>query len=88
MNKLKVLGASLAMALLVASPAAADTVRIGGFTAESEFLGNDNVQVGGLTVESQFLFFEDGLFNNGFDNGVNDFDDDVFDDDFDDDIFD
>ena len=84
MNKLKVLGASAAMALLVASPAAADTVRIGGFTAESEFLGNDNVRVGGLTVESQFLFFEDGLFNNGFDNGVNDFDDD----DFDDDIFD
>lgn len=88
MNKLKVLGVSVAMALLVASPAAADTVRIGGFTAESEFLGNDNVRVGGLTVESQFLFFEDGLFNNGFDNGVNDFDDDVFDDDFDDDIFD
>jgi len=90
MNKLKVLGASVAMALLVASPAAADTVSIGGFTAESEFLGNDNVRVGGLTVESQFLFFEDGLFNNGvndFDN-FNDFDDDVFDDDFDDDIFD
>lgn len=90
MNKLKVLGASVAMALLVASPAAADTVSIGGFTAESEFLGNDSVRVGGLTVESQFLFFEDGVFNNGFDNDFdNDFDDDVFDDgDFDDDIFD
>ena len=86
MNKLKVLGASLAMALLVASPAAADTVHIGGFTAESEFLGNDSVRVGGLTVESQFLFFENGVFNNGFDN---DFDNDVFDDgDFDNDIFD
>ena len=94
MNKLKVLGTSLAMALLVASPAAADTVHIGGFTAESEFLGNDSVRVGGLTVESQFLFFEDGLFNNGFDNDFdngfnNDFDDDVFDDgDFDNDVFD
>ena len=64
MNRLKVLGASLAMVLLVASPAAAaDTVSIGGFTAESRFLGNDNVRVGGLTVESQFLFFDDGLFN-------------------------
>lgn len=82
MNKLKVLGASLAMALLVASPAAADTVHIGGFTAESQFLGNDSVQVGGLTVESQFLFFEDGVFNNGFDNDFDDedFDNDVFDD--------
>ena len=89
MNKLKVLGASVAMALLVASPAAADTVRIGGFTAESEFLGNDSVRVGGLTVESQFLFFENGVFgNNGFDNDLDDFDNDDFDDDFDDDIFD
>jgi hypothetical protein len=72
MNRLKVLGASLAMVLLVASPAAADTVNIGGFTAESQFLGNDNVQAGGLTVESQFLFFDDGVFgNNAFnDDGV------------------
>ena len=78
MNKLKVLGASLAMALLVASPAAADTVNVGGFTAESRFLGNDNVRVGGLTVESRFLFFDDGVFNgnNGFNNNV--FDDDGF----------
>ena len=66
MNRLKVLGAILAMVLLVASPAAADTVSIGGFTAESRFLGNDNVQVGGLTVESQFLFFDDGVFNGNF----------------------
>jgi hypothetical protein len=95
MNKLKVLGASAVMALLVASPAAADTVHLGGFTAESEFLGNDSVRVGGLTVQSQFLFFEDGVFGNGFGNGLNDFDDfddfdddDFFDDDFDDDIFD
>ena len=73
MNRLKVLGAILAMVLLVASPAAADTVSIGGFTAESQFLGNDNVQVGGLTVESQFLFFDDGVFN-----GNNVFDDDGF----------
>jgi len=73
MNRLKVLGASLAMVLLVASPAAADTVSIGGFTAESRFLGNDNVRVGGLTVENQFLFFDDGVFGNGgFNNGFND----------------
>lgn len=78
MNKLKVLGASVAMAMLVASPAAADTVHIGGFTAESQFLGSDSVQVGGLTVESQFLFFEDGVFNNDFDD--EDFGNDVFDD--------
>jgi hypothetical protein len=90
MNKLKVLGASVAMAMLVASPAAADTVRIGGFAAESEFLGNDSVRVGGLTVESQFLFFDNGVFgNNGFGNGFNNDFDDVFDDgDFDNDVFD
>ena len=70
MNKLKVLGASVAMVLLLASPAAADTVRVGGFTAESQFLGNDSVRVGGLTVESQFLFFENGVFgDNDFDGG-------------------
>jgi hypothetical protein len=70
MDKLKVLGASVAMVLVLASPAAADTVQVGGFTAESQFLGNDSVQVGGLNVESQFLFFEDGVFgNNDFDGG-------------------
>ena len=55
MTKLKVLGASLAMALLIASPAAADTT----------------VQFGGASVENGFLFFDDGVFNNDddFDNG-------------------
>jgi hypothetical protein len=48
MSKLKVLGASLAMALLIASPAAADTT----------------VQFGGASVEDAFLFFDDGVFNN------------------------
>jgi len=72
------------MALLVASPAAADTVHIGGLTAESQFLGNDSIRVGGLTVESQFLFFENGVFGNGFNNGFNN---NVFDDDFND-VFD
>jgi hypothetical protein len=49
MTKLKVLGASVAMALLIASPAAADTT----------------VQFGGASVENEFLFFDDGVFNNG-----------------------
>ena len=48
MTKLKVVGASLAMALLIASPAAADTT----------------VQFDGASVEDAFLFFADGVFNN------------------------
>ena len=73
MAKLKVLGASVAMALLIASPAAADTtVQFGGASVESEFLGTDSVQLGGASVENEFLFFDDGVFNNDdddFDNG-------------------
>jgi hypothetical protein len=39
MTELKVLGASLAIALLIASPAAADTtVQSGGASVEDEFL--------------------------------------------------
>ncbi len=67
MTKLKVLGASLAMALLVASPAAADTNDNGNFGVESQFLGTETVQFGGFEVESEFLFFDDGVFNNNFD---------------------
>ena len=75
MTKLKVIGASLAMALLVASPAAADTDDNGNFGVQSEFLGTETVQFGGFSVESQFLFFDDGVFaNNG-----GDFNDDFFD---------
>lgn len=67
MRKLKVLGATLAMALLVASPAAADTVTasVGGVSAEgdSAFLGDDSstAEVGGVSAEaeSSFLFFDD-----------------------------
>ncbi|HSK98893.1 MAG TPA: hypothetical protein VK869_01020 [Rubrobacteraceae bacterium] len=74
MRKLKVLGATLVMALLVASPAVADTVtaEIGGVsaTAESVFLGNDTAtaEVGNLSAEAEneFLFFDDGVFDNGF----------------------
>jgi hypothetical protein len=51
MTKLKALGASVAMALLIASPAAADTT----------------VQFGGASVENEFLFFEDELNNGFFD---------------------
>ena len=58
--KLKVIGASVAMALLVASPAAADGN--GVFAVESEFLGTETVEFGGFEVESEFLFFEDGVF--------------------------
>ncbi len=64
MNKLKVLGAGVAMALLVASPAAADTDDNGNFGVESEFLGTETVEFGGFSVESEFLFFDDGVFNN------------------------
>ena len=49
MTKLKVLGASLAIALLIASPAAADTT----------------VQFGGASVEEKFLFSDDGSFDDG-----------------------
>ena len=71
MRKLKVWITVLAMALLVASPALADTVtvQIGGVSAEgtSQFLGNDSAtaEVGnfGVTAESQFLFFDNGVFN-------------------------
>lgn len=50
------------MVLLVASPAAANTVQFGNFSAENQFLGTDSVQLGGLSVENEFLFFEDGVF--------------------------
>jgi hypothetical protein len=50
MTKLKVLGTSVAMAPLSASPAAADTT----------------VQFGGAGVENEFLFFDEDVFNNGF----------------------
>ncbi|CAA9383446.1 MAG: hypothetical protein AVDCRST_MAG22-107 [uncultured Rubrobacteraceae bacterium] len=65
MTKLEVLGASVAMTLLIASPAAADTARIGNFSVEDQFLGTDSVQFGGASVENEFLFFGDDL-NNGF----------------------
>ena len=74
MTKLKVLGASVAMALLIASPAAAS--HNSGFSVESEFLGTDSVQFGGASVENEFLFFDDGVFNN---NGDDDFDNGFFD---------
>jgi hypothetical protein len=81
MNKLKVLGASLAMALLVASPAAADTDDNGNFGVENQFFGTDTVQFGGGAGND---FDNDDIFDgDDFDN------DDVFDDDdFDDDVFD
>ena len=50
MTQLKVLGTSVAMAPLSASPAAADTT----------------VQFGGAGVENEFLFFDEDVFNNGF----------------------
>ena len=65
MTRLKVLGASVAMALLIASPAAADTTaQFGNFSVENQFLGTDSVQFGGASVEDEFLFFDDGVFNN------------------------
>ena len=60
MTKLKVIGASVAMALLVASPAVADSN--GAFAVESEFLGTETVEFGGASVESEFLFFGNGVF--------------------------
>lgn len=71
MRKLKVLVATLAAAMLLASPVMADTVtaEIGGVsaTAESQFLGNDTAtaEVGNVsaTAESEFLFFDDGVFH-------------------------
>jgi hypothetical protein len=67
MTKRKVLGASLAMALLIASPAAADTtVQFGGASVENQFLGTDSVQFGGASVEDEFLFFGDDDLNNAF----------------------
>lgn len=84
MTKLEVIGASVAMALLVASPAAADTANNENFGVQSEFFGTDTVQFGG--ADNGFdgdLFDDDDVFDNS------DFDDDVFDNDnFDDDVFD
>ncbi len=52
---------------MVASPAAADTNDNGNFGVESQFLGTETVEFGGFEVESEFLFFDDGVFNNSFD---------------------
>ena len=54
------------MALLIASPAAADTAQIGNFSVENQFLGTDSVRFGGASVENEFLFFGDDDLNNGF----------------------
>ena len=70
MTRLKMLGATLAIALLVASPAAAGTVTagIGGVSAEADhtFLGSNDAtaEVGNLSAEAEddFLFFNDGVF--------------------------
>jgi hypothetical protein len=65
MTKPKVPGASAAMTLLMALPAAADTDNNSHFGVESEFLGTDSVQFGSFSVENEFLFFDDGGFDSG-----------------------
>lgn len=70
MRKLMAIVAMLAMMLMAAAPAMADTVtaETGGVFAEatSVFMGNDFADAEVLPVdaeaESQFLFFGDGLF--------------------------
>jgi hypothetical protein len=70
MRKLMAIGAMLALMLVAAVPATADTVtaETGGVFAEanSVFMGNDFADAEVLPVdaeaESQFLFFGDGLF--------------------------
>ena len=70
MKKLMAIGAMLALMLMTAAPAMADTVtaETGGVFAGSSsvFLGNDFADAEVLPVdaeaESQFLFFDGGLF--------------------------
>ena len=66
MRKLKLTVAVLAMTLMAAAPAMADSVTVGGVTAESSFFGNDSVTVGGVTAESSFFggdIFGDSFFD-------------------------
>lgn len=62
------IGVMLALMLMAAAPAMANTAETGGVYAEatSVFLGNDFGDAEVLPVdaeaESQFLFFTDGLF--------------------------
>lgn len=70
MKKLMAIGVMLALMLMAAAPAMADTVtaETGGVFAEAEsvFFGNDFADAEVLPVdaeaESQFLFFTGGLF--------------------------
>ena len=66
LRKLKLTVAVLAMTLMAAAPAMADSVTVGGVTAESSFFGNDSVTVGGVTAESSFFggdIFGDSFFD-------------------------
>lgn len=64
MRKVKVMIAVLAMTLMAAAPAMADTATFGGFTAESQFFGGDSAVAGGAKAESQF--FDGAVFGSSF----------------------
>ena len=66
MRKLKLTVAVLAMTLMAAAPAMADSVTGSGVNVESSFFGNDSVTVGGVTAESSFFggdIFGDSFFD-------------------------
>ena len=55
MRRLKVTIAVLAVTLMTAAPAMADTASAGAFTAQSEFFGGDFATTGGATAETVFF---------------------------------
>ena len=55
LRKVKVLAATLAMTLMAAAPAMADTAIAGPAVAQSEFFGGDFAAVPGATAQSQFF---------------------------------
>ena len=61
MKKIKVLVAVLAMTLMAAAPAMADTATAGPATAQSVFFGGDFASASGVTAESSF--FGGGFFD-------------------------
>ena len=64
LRKVKLMIAVLAMTLMAAAPAMADTAPVGGFTAESQFFGGDSAVAGGAKAESQF--FDGDIFGSSF----------------------
>ena len=55
------------LAVVVETPAAAETDDHGNLGMDSEFLGTETVEFGGFEVEGEFLFFDEGVFGDNDD---------------------